>query len=804
MALSAFNNNSELKRSLSGFSQATDPMAGLSRQQDKDIIAVDFVEMDDAYDGLADELEETGDDLNDDTFGEGKNSTTTSNLVGTGLDFFGRPLKVPDTIAEDSNQPIKIQSPSKPSPSSTNYSQSRSNPSRVENQNYDKPNYVPEMLVDAKIWGVTPKRSASISKAPPSSGLAPNGRKMMSVEELESAMLVQNRNLALQQSQVQQSYHQPCRQSQYVACQEEYQNYGQKSHGIILQSNRPMIQGNFRAAQPNQPTHVLKRPQLPTGQVARRFSSQPNQKAQNPRRYSSDNERSLTAQSFPPSPGPRHVMHPKQLTSLTVEEKAAFLIEEAKREKRNRKIFLLSKDNGFMTPQDKNFITKIQLQQLISATGSPNEHGIDSIPAEDFYYQVHRRIRGGLIQGTGNSGSNQYGGWQSGMRRKERGSTHMQQMELQVQRAVEAAKNKPKYKKLVIEGSLGKISFSNSKAPKPLLIIKHPENGSDSKAAISARDRKASQPGVSGCDRKTVLTDIENVYNTLMRMEDHDRQMPPPLKENTSNSELVDLHLGWQKTAQKLNQQLWYQLKVHEPIGATTTHPFIAFLSFGKGKKAIPRVFRHISHEQRTTILTMIVVHLDQLDVVRQAILLPGETQLSAGIRENIEHFSLSVMPSLFRYLNETGLDIVTGILGLLLTINIDLIARTRIGVSMLTMILSRAELIKQSGTFDEQQEWIQWVSTYNGFFDALEPTLSNIFPGAVSTGEDVYVWQFLAAIGIGASAEQQQRLVMAVKDRVMETVSLAKTLPPAMSSQRLANVNLFMHSIGLDVGLLS
>jgi DNA topoisomerase 2-associated protein PAT1 len=92
----------------------------------------------------------------------------------------------------------------------------------------------------------------------------------------------------------------------------------------------------------------------------------------------------------------------------------------------------------------------------------------------------------------------------------------------------------------------------------------------------------------------------------------------------------------------------------------------------------------------------------------------------------------------------------------------------------------------------------------YNSFFDALEPTLAHIFPGTVNTGEDVYVWQFLAAIGIGASPEQQQRLVMAVKDRVMDTVSHAKTLPAAMSSQRLANVNLFMRSIGLDVELLA
>lgn len=94
-------------------------------------------------------------------------------------------------------------------------------------------------------------------------------------------------------------------------------------------------------------------------------------------------------------------------------------------------------------------------------------------------------------------------------------------------------------------------------------------------------------------------------------------------------------------------------------------------------------------------------------------------------------------------------------------------------------------------------------ATKYNAFFDALEPTLPSIFPGTVNTGEDVYVWQFLAAIGIGAGPEQQQRLVMAVKDRVMETVTLAKTLPQAMSSQRLANVNLFMRSIGLDVEFL-
>jgi DNA topoisomerase 2-associated protein PAT1 len=64
-------------------------------------------------------------------------------------------------------------------------------------------------------------------------------------------------------------------------------------------------------------------------------------------------------------------------------------------------------------------------------------------------------------------------------------------------------------------------------------------------------------------------------------------------------------------------------------------------------------------------------------------------------------------------------------------------------------------------------------------------------------------VWQFLAALGVGASPDEQQRLVLAVKDRVMDTVALSKTLPAGMAKERLDNVNLFMHSIGLDVELL-
>lgn len=459
-------------------------------------------------------------------------------------------------------------------------------------------------------------------------------------------------------------------------------------------------------------------------------------------------------------------MHP-QFMQLPEEQRKALLAEDAKRAKRNHKIHILSRGNGLMTPQDKNFITRIQLQQLVSATGNTGDIN-DSLLSEDFYYQVYSQIRGAprqhprqplghfaqtyLFQ-TGNRGGN------AGRRQFQNADNHMQRMQQQVQRAVEAAKLRPKNKQLIIEGSLGKISFSNAKNPRTLLNIKRPESADGQKPA-SARK----QTSLSPSDRKSILHNIENVYNTLMKMEDHERKMPPP--PDAEDAEAVERHLEWRQKMDALNRTLWADMKVHEPIfpGSTTTHPFIAFLSYPKGKKAIPRIFRHINQEQRVTILTMIIVHLDSLDVVQRAQLQPGETQPPGPVREEIDLFSQAVMPSLLGYVSEAPLKIIIGLLGLVVfRVDISTVSKTRIGLGILTMLLSRAELVKEAGAVDDG-EWKEWTDLYNQLFDRLEPLLADIFPGTINSGDDMYVWQFLAAVGIGASPEQQQRLVIAVK----------------------------------------
>ncbi len=671
-------------------------------------------------------MDETDDAFNDDTFGGGE--AAAPKHVGKDFDFFGQTARVSDAISEEQARFSRQQPISKVTPSSATFQQSLSRPARTGYERYKEPEYVPDMQVDASLWGVAPKRSAPApAPEPAAAAAAPTGRKMMSLEEVEAAMRAQTRRPPQAQAQAL-----PAPQSSSPAYPPQYSFalQPQQYHQPIPQPQYPVqpsgpAREESHVTPPGQPVHILQRSQPPLNQASTQTTAAfPTQILQNPNRYSAEQQRPALAVQHPGhqsrASGSRHhiITHPQQLANLTEEERAAFLMEDAKRAKRNHKIFLLSKDNGLMTPQDKNFITRIQLQQLVTATGNPNDHGTDSGLSEDFYYQVHNQIRGGPRAHPGQPLSHfaqtylfQTGTRHGGIRRQARGGdNHMQRMEQQVQRAVEAAKNKPKNKQLVIEGSLGKISFSNAKTPKPLLNIKRPDSGVDTHRSDStARDRKAHHASVNGSSWKTALEDIENVYQTLMKMEDHDRSEPPSLDNGNVNPELVGRHMDWQQKAQKLNQQLWSELKVHEPIVRGTVHPFIAFLSFNKGKKAIPRVFRHISQEQRATILTMIVFNLDQLDVIRSAVILPGDSSISAAIRESVENFSLLVMPVLFQYLNEAGLDIVSEVLNLAVNHStVDVVARTRIGVSMFTMILSRAELIKQAAEVNKQ-DWDSW-----------------------------------------------------------------------------------------------
>ena len=750
------------------------------------------IDFEDTYDGLGDQLDETDDAFNDDTFGGGADAAGPKHeKVGRDFDFFGQTAKVSDAISEEQLRynrqhqqqlPRAVAASSKPLPSTI----------KTGYEKYGDPSYGSDLQIDPTLWGTTPRPlnnsqhdigQISRASAQPSSIQRPLQKKMMSLEEVEAAMQAKPKKPAvipglppLQQSRTQQlneaSATSPPYSQMYGEGRAPQRFSDQPSFSSTYTGVQPQPFQNFQQVPPPQPSSNTLRQTRPLSQHLQ-SSNRP---------Y---DPMSITAESNPSMPQPFSdvpitgipsrpmvITHPEQLMYLSEQERRAVLVEDAKRAKRNYKIFLLSKDNGLMTPQDKNFVTRIQLQQLMAATGNVHEQDPAAALAEDFYYQVHSQIRGGPRQYP-HQPLNQFAQTylfqtrQNGFGRRQirGGDSHMQRMQQQVQRAVEAAKLKPKNKQLVLEGSLGKISFSNAKTPKPLLNIKHAEDVNRPKSGgRQASGRKPTQADLSARDRKTILRNIENVYSTLMKIEDHGRQ--EPLTPEDATIATINQHMDWEERFQQLSETLWSELKVMEPInpGSATPHPFISLISYSKGKKAIPRVFRSINPEQRITMLTMIIVHLDTLDVIRLGQLQPGEHILPAGAREVVDLFMQAVLPCFISFFDEAPFNIVIGMVGIILDrTNVHSVARTKVGLAILTMLLSRAEIVRQApDTDDENRE--NWFHYFNRLFDTLEPVLGGIFPGTVHSGEDVYVWQFLATMAANASPDQQQRLVIAVK----------------------------------------
>lgn len=66
----------------------------------------------------------------------------------------------------------------------------------------------------------------------------------------------------------------------------------------------------------------------------------------------------------------------------------------------------------------------------------------------------------------------------------------------------------------------------------------------------------------------------------------------------------------------------------------------------------------------------------------------------------------------------------------------------------------------------------------------------------------DQPVWQFLAALALHAATEQQQILVTALREKVLDNVLAANkswVMDEEERKAKLANVNLFLHALGLD-----
>jgi DNA topoisomerase 2-associated protein PAT1 len=104
--------------------------------------------------------------------------------------------------------------------------------------------------------------------------------------------------------------------------------------------------------------------------------------------------------------------------------------------------------------------------------------------------------------------------------------------------------------------------------------------------------------------------------------------------------------------------------------------------------------------------------------------------------------------------------------------------------------------------------------SIYDHLFNILAPYLVALFPSpgalvlSLSSPDlppdalEEPVWQFLAMLALHATNEQQQILVTTLRERILENVvSVNKGLvaDDAVRQMKIANVNIFLHALGLD-----
>ncbi|TFK51708.1 hypothetical protein OE88DRAFT_1658294 [Heliocybe sulcata] len=517
---------------------------------------------------------------------------------------------------------------------------------------------------------------------------------------------------------------------------------------------------------------------------------------------------------------------------------------EEKRRRKAAKIAHMSRYNDLMTQSDKDFITRIQVSQLV--TQDPY--------LEDWYCQTWNQIiraKQGLQPEeqrvlTFDSGVG-VGLGIPGQRPSGRKLSAVQRMEAQVERIVNNARQREKEKGLQslssLQGALGKTAGRSYKAaPRQLLQVDSPRpaaNGDHSEDEYktdfevhAAKEAAKLRKGVLGemhdehnfvrrdpLTHLEVLAIIEHLYDLVLQL---------GAIERYDLSEDVEGANERREQRKRLVDSLYEGLRANLPIETSNPHPFISLLGPMKGKVLFPRVAHVLEEDQLLIVLTLLITCLTQLDVVAGAHLLDSmedtperrdmERQTNA-----FQHYVLIV--SVLHALQKVTLRELTGILRLLRDQGqIVTIARTKPGLDLLFLLLSRADLLIHTHTYDlgadstpqlSMEDVEVWQSEFDLMFSALHPHLTELFPSerilrAQSGGSaqippehmDTAAWQFLASVGAMASLPQQQMLVTALREKVLDLVIGVKKGWVADSEERdmkTKNVNTFLHALKLD-----
>lgn len=484
--------------------------------------------------------------------------------------------------------------------------------------------------------------------------------------------------------------------------------------------------------------------------------------------------------------------------------------------KRQEKLGRIMRYSGIMNPKDKDFVTRFQLSQIV--TEDPYN--------EDFYAQVFKVIHPKATSGHPQEEEQQHNSIAraylelSGHRlggRDKRADLALQRMQQQVQKAVAVAKDRPRLTQYAKEGALGKISLGGSKKPRQQLqiISKAAERELEKQEADKLEDAiddsedvLASAPsnfkknrGVSisapprsstSYTKRDVLSTLENIISELMSVESLSR---------TSSD--VD------------TSKLWESLKVLELSSSSgdaeaEVNPFIQCLNYNKALKILPRLLKFLSREQVLTIAALIMSNLENLSVIKDGSYTTyANHKVPEKVLQLVEAYSQTFTKVLMNAVLEFKFNEILGLLVILIEHNnVSFVSTTKIGLTILTTLLSRAELIIGEATISAT-DLLEWQSCYDELFTSIESRIAAIFPPHPEDVDDGssrenYVWQFLATLSLGGKLSHQRIIVDEVRDEIFGVMARAKAIGNSdinnlpKKQNLLNNLNMFLVVMGL------
>ncbi|EST04559.1 Topoisomerase II-associated protein PAT1 [Kalmanozyma brasiliensis GHG001] len=720
----------------------------------------------DGYDGLGDKLDESGDDFNADTFGD----------FDAGNDFdFGHAAPAPAPQQNNYNQYSQPQQPKSKFDPSNKFAASlddflvdpvpRFGAPRGAQQQQQQPPQQQQPRGQAKTLEeveaeMLAMRSKQQQQPPPQQHQQPpqqppTDRKPMTVEEVE-AELRARRAAGASPAQPQQPQ-QPTGPPSFAAIMQSQQE--QRAQAGPPQNQPPPPPPGAGNGMPPMGPGAIPPPLGPNVDPAALQAAQQQAQAAHFARMRALLEAmpplvqqsilslpppmqfdslETVAQNFPnlldPSQRERAPTAEQDAVRFMMEKAQAQMAEfdrvEAKRKRRTDKINAMAKYNGLMSGSDKDFITRIQISQLITADPY----------ADDFYAHIFFALRGGPPRpgmapmppatATGNGNQKQGGKGKQKLNKQQNAMLRMQQ---QVERIVQSRKDRMEKSAsgAALEGALGRVSLNSAKNPRQMLQISadaakanREKNGGDSTPdAGHARDavrqalEGASLGGNGNADlrrdpltKHEVLRILEKLYDLVLQLEQLRRNAPPapPADVNPTDDAAAaakDAFDAHQADQAAVTSTLWTELRVLEPLEISDPHPFVSLLSSAKGKRLLPRALRHLSSEQTLTALTMVVASFESLDVVRNGPLLddlsddPSRVDARRDAERQSETFATTIVPSMMQMASTAPMRIVSGMLALFVERNDPVrVTQTRPGVAFLTIFLSRAETLRQQG----------------------------------------------------------------------------------------------------------